>query len=594
MKFFKNFFYLLSNSEKKKMLFLLFMVFIVAILETLGIASIMPFIAVLTNPELIETNVILNNFYLLMRDVGIKNEKEFIFILGIFVFLFLIISIFIKALTTFSQYRFALMCEYSIGKRLLETYVNKPYSWFLNRNSSDLGKNILSEVDNIIQNGALPMLILITQSFVFIAIFLLLILINPYLTLSISLILSAIYGLIYKFSKNYLNVIGKKRFQANEQRFITVNEAFGSPKELKIARLENFFVNKFSLPAKHYAKYQTSAQIISLFPRYFLEAIIFGGLILTILYLISVNGNFNSFIPIITLYVFAGYRILPALQQIYNSIIRIRFVEPSIEFLLKDYENKIIKNNIKQNNMMDIKDSITIRNVDFEYPNTSKKILNFQKLNIKANSKVALVGPTGSGKTTTIDLILGLLSPNNSILEIDGKVINYNNIGAWHNSVGYVPQQIYLIDSTIAANIAFGIDHNNIDYKSVESAAKIANIHEFIMNNLPNKYETKVGERGVRLSGGQRQRIGLARALYRNPKVLILDEATSALDSLTEKEIMGSLDKLHGKMTIVMIAHRLSTVKNCDKIFLLEKGKLKTTGKFEDLALTNSNFQNIN
>ena len=240
---------------------------------------------------------------------------------------------------------------------------------------------------------------------------------------------------------------------------------------------------------------------------------------------------------------------------------------------------------------MPLKKVISLKNIFYSYPSSQITTLKDINLSIPAYSTVGIVGPTGSGKTTTVDIILGLLEPKKGKLEVDGKVIDKDNLKAWQSSIGYVPQQIYLADDTVTANIALGRDPKYIDQNAVERAAKIANVHEFIINELPLKYETTVGERGIRLSGGQRQRIGIARALYHNPQLLILDEATNALDNLTEQAVMDAVNNLGNEITIILITHRLSTVKKCDNIFLLEKGELKQQGTFEKLIQLSDNFR---
>ena len=288
---------------------------------------------------------------------------------------------------------------------------------------------------------------------------------------------------------------------------------------------------------------------------------------------------------------------MPALQKIYTSFAQFRFAGPVIDNLYDDVKSLKLLNPKLQKNVLplEFKKKITLNNVNFKYPNTSRSALKGISFDIIAKTTVGLVGTTGSGKTTSVDIILGLLEPKEGTLEVDGTIIDKQNLKAWQKTIGYVPQNIYLADDTISANIALGRENNNIDQKAVEIAAKIANLHEFVINELPKKYQTTVGERGVRLSGGQRQRIGIARALYHNPKVLILDEATSALDSLTEKAVMDAVHKLGKNITIILIAHRLSTIKSCDKIFLLEKGEIKNTGTFEELIRVDKNFQmNVN
>ena len=282
---------------------------------------------------------------------------------------------------------------------------------------------------------------------------------------------------------------------------------------------------------------------------------------------------------------------MPALQQIYSSFTQLTFILPSINKLHNDLKNLESKINYQDENKILFSRKINLNHIYFNYPNSSRTALKDINLTIAANSKVGFVGPTGCGKTTTIDIILGLLKTQKGTLEVDGKIINEKNSRAWQRLIGYVPQNIYLSDDTVIANIAFGEEFENIDQEMVKKVSKIANLHQFIIEEMPKQYFTTIGERGVRLSGGQRQRIGIARALYHNPKVLILDEATNALDNQTEFEVMESISNLDNKITIILIAHRLNTVKNCNKIFLLDKGQLKYEGTYEELIKFNNQFK---
>ena len=274
---------------------------------------------------------------------------------------------------------------------------------------------------------------------------------------------------------------------------------------------------------------------------------------------------------------------MPAIQNIFASVSQLTYVGPSLNALTDSIKNlKVLESNQDQS-ILSLDKSIILKNIHYNYPNTTRNALEGINLTIPSKSTVGLVGATGSGKTTTVDIILGLLEPQKGTLEVDGQLITKQNSRAWQSSIGYVPQHIYLSDDTIAANIAFGKDREDINIQAVERASKIANLHEFVINDLSKKYHSIVGERGVRLSGGQRQRIGIARALYHNPKVIILDEATSALDNETEQAVMDAVNNIGKDITIILIAHRLNTVKNCDIIFKLEKGKLIGHGNFKDL-----------
>jgi ABC-type multidrug transport system fused ATPase/permease subunit len=279
----------------------------------------------------------------------------------------------------------------------------------------------------------------------------------------------------------------------------------------------------------------------------------FGGIILMILYLMFQTGTLTNALPIVSLYVFAGYRLMPALQQIYGSLTQLNFVRPALDKVYDDLKNLKPLDLRQDHYILPFKNKIILKNVHYNYPNSSRQNLKNINLSISAKSTVGFFGATGSGKTTIVDIILGLLEPRKGTLEIDGLVITKENLRAWQSCVGYVPQDIYLTDDTVASNIAFGSNVDDVNQQAIETASKIANLHDFIMGELPHQYQTIVGERGIRLSGGQRQRIGIARALYHNPRILILDEATSALDNQTEKDVMNAINGISKNITIIII-----------------------------------------
>ena len=591
MQTFKRLIFLLTPEERRQAALLLMMILIMALIDMIGVASILPFMAVLTNPQIIETNNFLNIIFENSKIFGIENYQEFLFGLGIIVFLLLVISLFVKAFTTYFQLRFIQMREYSITKRLIEGYLHQPYSWFLNHHSADIGKNILSEVSTVISSGITPIIEIVAKGMVAIALITLLVITDPILALIIGLSLGGAYVLIFYFIRNFLKKVGKKRYLNNQLRFKSVVEAFGAAKEVKVKGLENTYTQRFSNPAYIFAKSNASALVLAQLPRFILEAIAFGGVLLIILYLMIQSGSFNSVLPILSLYVFAGYRLMPALQKIYGSFTQVTFVGPSLEKLYEDIKNLKSYDKNASEDVLLFNKSIILKNIHYSYPNSSRTALKNINLEIPIKSTIGLVGATGCGKTTTVDIILGLLEAQKGNLEIDGKRITKKNSRSWQRNIGYVPQHIYLADDTVQSNIAFGEENKNIDQEAVEKAAKIANLHKFVLDELPQKYLTKIGERGVRLSGGQRQRIGIARALYHNPQVLILDEATSALDNQTEKAVMDAVKNLNKDRTIIMIAHRLGTVKSCDTIFILEKGELVHQGKFDDLVNVDENFR---
>lgn len=582
---------LLSANEKKKFIILIILTLISAIIDMLGIASIFPFMTVLSNPQSVENNKILNYFYNISNIFGVNNVQQFLILLGIIIFIFLLISFIFRIITFYAQSRFANMREHSIAKSLMEIYLSQPYIWYLTQHSANLSKNVLSEVTQVVNFAIFPFIQLISQSLAVLALVALLFFLDPVAAIISFLFLITCYLIIFLTIKNLLKRISSDRIKSNEDRFILVTKAFGSFKELKFSGLEKVYINIFSKSSEKYANSLSLNNIIAGSPRYLIELLSFGGLIFLILLLLISDKELNIILPTISIYAFVGYRLLPALQQIYHSISNLRSTKSSVDLIYNQFKKiKLYKQESDCAPLL-ITKSIALNNVFFFYPNTKRAALKKINFSVSAFSKIGIVGMTGSGKTTLVDIILGLLRPSQGEVIIDGNIINSNNKKSWQKSVGYVPQQIYLSDDTVAANIAFGVDASYIDYAAIEEAAKTANLHEFIINELPQGYNTFVGENGVRFSGGQRQRIGVARALYNKPQVLILDEATSSLDALTEKYVIEQLDKLKKKITTILISHRLTTVKNCDIIFLLENGEIKDQGSYDELLERSAIFK---
>lgn len=582
---------LLDHHERREAGRLILLMFIMAIFDVVGVASIMPFMAVLANEEMVRTNRVLAAVY---NGLGFTSSQSFLFFLGLVVFATLVISLSIKAMTTYFQTRFTLMREYAISCRLIEGYLHQPYSWFLNRHSAELGKSILSEVGVVMYNAMLPMMNVIAQGTLTIALLILLLVMDPRLALVVGFVLSAAYFGIYRTLRSYLARIGGERVKANEGRFKMVSEAFGAVKEIKIGGMERVFQERFKQPAKVYARHQTSSMVMAYLPRFFLEAIAFGGLLLVMLYLMADGGGLESALPIIALYTFAGYRLMPAIQQIYQGAAQLRYAEPTLDALHKDLAGLQLPASYAEDIVgLELTKAIYLKNVSYTYPGAQGAALQNLDITIPVHSTIGLVGETGSGKTTTVDLVLGLLEANSGSLYIDDVTIDASNRRAWQKSIGYVPQHIYLADDSIAANIAFGQSPDEIDLNAVQNAATISNLHEFVVNELPDAYATRVGERGIRLSGGQRQRIGIARALYFQPKLLVLDEATSALDTVTEQAVMDAVHNLGQSITIIIIAHRLNSVRDCDQIYVLEAGRVSAQGTFDELNESNSKFKRM-
>ena len=582
---------LLSAKERKRALLLLGLIIVMAFLDMVGVASIMPFMAVLAKPELVESNRILAEVYALF---GFTDKNEFMFVLGVAVFITLILSIGFKAFTMWIMLRFSRLLEYSIAKRFVDLYLRQPYDWYLNRHSADLGKTVLNEVGQVVGGAIMPLMDVIAQGCVVTALILLLVITNPVLACIGGLGMGLLYGLIYAFVRRRLTHYGEQRRVSNQQRFQVLGEVFGGIKDVKAAGLEKQYLSRFEDPAYRFAIAQGQAQTASQLPRYAMEVIAFGGILGVVLFLMRTTGSLQNSLPVLSLYALAGYRLMPSMQALFVNLAALRFGASTLMHLhseLLALEKTPTPSDSLQT--VPLTRCVSLENIIYQYPAAPKPTLRSLNLRIKARTTVGLVGATGSGKTTTVDVILGLLRPQAGQLKIDDTIIDDENSIGWQASIGYVPQQIFLADDTVAANIAFGVPADEIDQEAVVRAAKIANLHDFVVGSLPKGYATSIGERGVRLSGGQRQRIGIARALYRQPQLLILDEATSALDNVTELAVMEAVHNLGHQITIILIAHRLTTVKECDRIYMLDRGEVLATGNYDELLNNNDIFRNM-
>ena len=569
---YKKIWTLLNPHEKKRAMLLLFLMILMAFLEVLGVGSIMPFLSVLGNPETIETNKYLNAVY---NYFNFEDKDSFLIFLGLFALFMLLSSAIVRSIASYAKFRFSNLRRHSLGQKLLRKYLQQPYSFFLSRNSSDISKVILSETDLAITQAILPALNLLTYSILSLALIGFLVSVDPVLALILTVIFGGFYILMYITVRKYLVKIGEKRNKANSQRFKITSETIGGIKDLKVLGREKIYLDSFTKPSYEFSHYTATSQTLSEVPQFLVEVIAFGALLAMAMYaLASDEADVGTLLPVLGLYALGALKLKPAVNNIYKSIATMKFGVSAIDNIindLKDSEQSTKMTNDQRRLML--KDSLILKNINFSYSNTSNSALQNINIDINANTTVGIIGTTGAGKSTLVDMILGLLHPASGELTVDGEKLSQDNIRQWQNSIGYVPQSIFLADDTITSNIAFGIEKDNIDKSQVEKVSKMAQVHDFVMKQ-DSGYDTIIGERGVRLSGGQRQRLGIARALYHNPGLLILDEATSALDNNTELEVMKAIDNMTGSKTIIMIAHRLSTVERCDKIIKLENGEI--------------------
>ena len=565
---------------------------VIGILEVAGVSSIVPFMAVVSDPVLIDENTYLRKLRFL---VGAEDKRDFLLITGGLVFTSLTL---VNVFTAFLQWRIRLFVQlqgHRLSLRLLRQYLSQPYSFFVARNTTELEKNLLVEVNRVVVGFVLPGMLALSKVIVVLCLVFLLIFVDPFIAISSVLFLSAFYVLIFYLIRRRLNIIGAASVESTKKRFKIVTEVLSGIKDLRLRAGEGEFIRRFRDYSERYAMDITESAVIALLPRYFLEIVAFGGIVLLVIYSLLFSDSGDSLIPLLSLFSLAGYRLLPALQQIYSGFSQVRFHWPVLEAVCDDF---VLTQDISLDPVglatrkIELKSSIDVENLTYRHQDQDQALFESFNLKIEANKFIGIAGASGSGKTTLLDLILGLLEPQIGEIVVDGVPLNKTNVRSWFSNIGYVCQDPYLIDDSMTANIAFGVEATAVDLDAVVRASKAAELHEFV-TALPYGYETIVGERGVRLSGGQRQRISIARALYGNPQVLIFDEATSALDGETEATILDAIEAFRGNKTIIMVAHRLTTLMQCDVIYLLDRGRLVASGTYDSLIMENSTFRKM-
>jgi ABC-type multidrug transport system fused ATPase/permease subunit len=589
----RKIFRLLTRQEKRRIYLLLPAITLMALLQVVGIASVMPFFAIVQDATLIDNPDSL--WYALYHGLNFQSYRSFLIFCGFGALGVLLVGNLFTMYTSWQLMRFSWDVYHSLSERLLTFYLLKPYTFFLNRNTSELGKNVLSEVSEVIRGTVVPSMQVIARLATVLFIFALLVAVDPLLALLGVVFLGSLFGAVFLIMRKRLAWYGELRVTANRDRFRAAVEALAGVKEIKLMGKERVFLRRYSRPSRIYTQSIAAIEVISRTPRYLLEVIAFGGIILMVLYFVYTEQSTAEFLPRLIVYALGLFRLMPALQDVFTGVTAMRGNTPALENIYRDLQTAEVPEAQDRSNIpkLPFTETLELRDVTFTYPGADKPVLKNFNLTIKANTSVAFVGATGSGKTTTVDLLLGLLTPDSGELLVDGVPVTEDNLLNWQRNLGYVPQFIYLNDDSIASNIAFGVPVNHIDHQAVERAAKQANIHTFITNDLPEGYQTEVGERGVRLSGGQRQRLGIARALYPNPDVLVLDEATSALDGVTEEAIFHAVGDLGKSKTVIMIAHRITTVRNCDVIYVLDRGRIVAQGRYDELLVTSPHFRAI-
>jgi ABC-type multidrug transport system fused ATPase/permease subunit len=588
MEFIKSLFRLFSPQQKRSYTYLQILFLFNATMQVAGIASLAPFITLISRPEMISTNKFIHSIYVA---VGSENNNSFFATFAIAIMVLIATSNFVAGFSTWKLYRFSIDIGAELQKRIYSNYIRNDYVFFSTHNSSALIAIVTSEINRFVYMVLQPFLYLTSQALIAFIVVIGLFYVDYFLASLSVLMVGGIYVFIFKLLRTRLAKHGERIAVINKEKIKLLAESIGGIKEVKLLGTESWYQDQIDEKNKQGLQSGAFISLTGDLPRYIVETIVFLAILGLALYLMREYGNSGKVISILSLYAMAGYKLLPAVQVIFKSISTLKATAGVVELLLKEVENSTPQD-LDHTNASKITISepeILLKDVSYRYPGANNNALNNVSLTIKPNTMVAFVGASGAGKSTAVDIILGMLYPDQGQLIVGGNNITKANVRGWQNYIGYVPQNIFLIDDTVANNIAFGIPKEQIDMTRIITSAKMANIHHYI-DSLPQQYNTNVGERGAQLSGGQKQRIGIARALYRDTNVLIMDEATSALDSITESQIMSEIFSLAKARTIIVIAHRLSTVINADNIVFFENGTVSDQGTFHDLRKRNKNF----
>lgn len=569
MEIFKKFWKILSKKHKNIFIALVFLMILGAIFETLGVTLIIPLIGMVLSEELSIPEFILNFLPFLES----ASQKDIVIYAISFFLLFYLFKSLYLAYLVYVQARFTYSLQKNVSTRLYKMYLQQPYSFHLNKNSGNIISNTMTESMQFAMSFASPLIFFLTDVFIILGIFSLLLLVEPFGAISILIIFITGSLLMYAYSKNKSSLWGEMRQKHEAKRIQTAQQGINGIKDVKLYGFESVFSGYFyknTDVSLNSGRLQTTLQGM---PKIFFELLTVIALSTLILTLYFSGTASNDLIATLGVFAMSAFKLLPSIARLVSNVQAFRFGLPVVDIINNELDLETTSSKELPKKKLDFSENIILKNTNFLYEGGQNNALKNINLNIKAGQTIGFIGSSGAGKSTLIDIILGLLKPTSGEILVDNKIIDNQNIKSWQKNIGYVSQTIYLLDDTFRKNIAFGLSEEEIDENKILNAIKFAQLQEFI-STLPEGLDTFVGESGVRISGGQRQRIGIARALYNNPSVLVLDEATSALDLKTESNVMGSIKTLHGQKTILIIAHRLSTVKDCDYIYKLDNGSI--------------------
>lgn len=589
----KQLYRLLSYEQRKKILGLQVLVILMAFAQVAGVAAIGPFMAVVGDISRLEGDGTLAQLY---QTSGMETPRQFLFWLGIAVLVALTGAALLSMYVTWRLVLYAEQIGADLSTRLYRHYMQQPWLFHASGSSSQLTNKIAQETSRITKNVIKPLMKMNAKVGLALIMLMAIFLFNPLVATTGLALFSVSYFVLFRTVRRRLARNGKLVSRNNQLRFKLMNEGFGGIKDTLLLGRQANFEQRFTQTSQELGRAKGVSSGLAEVPRYAMELIAFGAVIFLVLYLLAAyDGNLGNILPVLSVYALAGFKLLPAFQQIYTSLATVKGNMAAFDSLEEDLvasQAATPGHPAAAAGKLSAQQCITLQDVHFRYPGKDEKALNGLSLEIPRNHIIGLVGASGSGKSTAIDVLLGLMTPQQGALKVDGETLSGDRLRAWQNSLGFVPQSIFLADASIRENIAFGLPPSEVDNQRVKRAAKMAHLDE-LLERLPEGLETRVGERGIQLSGGQRQRIGIARALYDDAEVLILDEATSALDGITEKLVMDAIHAFSGKKTIIMIAHRLATVRQCDAIYLLSGGQVVDHGTYDELVTNNAVFQRM-
>lgn len=564
-----------------------------AIMEVASLSMIPAFVAIVADPQRVMQIEWLQSVY---AALDITSNRDLLLwgslaLVGIFI----VKSAYIIAYNYFES-RFIYRRQYTISHRLMRSYMQAPYIFHLQKNTAVLLRNIAQEINVLISNVITNFLKVTREVVMALGILIFLFVVEPLITLAIISLSVLGAGTFILFNKKKVKEYGLEEQECRSQMIKALNQGLGGIKDARVLNREEELIEKFRVQAHRSTQLKAYIRFVQQVPRPVFETTAVLGMLLVAGLLVWQNRPMSAIIPILALFGFATVRLMPSIQKIVSMYTKLRYNLASLDPIYGDikkleYDNARFNDDRKRKDELKFENEIRIQNLSYHYPGSDEQAIDKISLTIAKGEAVAFVGSSGAGKTTIVDIILGLFEPDEGEIYVDGTNIQ-DNLSAWQKNVGYIPQTIYLADETLRANVAFGVPEAEIDDNKILEAIKLAQL-EMLLERLPNGLDTIIGENGTRLSGGQRQRLGIARALYHDPKVLVMDEATSALDNITEKQIINAIEALREDHTLIMIAHRLTTVKNCDKLYFMEQGSIVQEGSYYDLVDTNIRFREM-